>query len=155
MIDANIIGEGYYKSSLKKLVKKLKLENFITFKGFVKEVEEELTNFDIYVQPSLSESFGLAIVQAMSLGLPVVATNTGGIPEVVTEGKSGILVELGKPEALADGILILLRDHEKARNMGKLAAEDAKIKFNLNDMVKEVEKVYEKIAQNSSESGKS
>ncbi len=145
-----IIGEGYYKSSLKRLVKKLKLENFITFKGFVKEVEEELTNFDIYVQPSLSESFGLAIVQAMSLGLPVVATNTGGIPEVVTEGKSGILVELGKPEALADGILTLLRDHEKARNMGKLAAEDAKIKFNLNDMVKEVEKVYEKIAQNSS-----
>ena len=143
-----IVGEGIYKKHLEELVKKLKLDRTVTFTGFVKDIEKEMIEFDIYVQPSLSESFGLAIVQAMSLGIPVVATNTGGIPEVVTTGKSGILVEPAKPQALAEAIIELLRDEKKAKEMGKLAAEEAKIKFNLDDMVGETEKIYEEIIKN-------
>lgn len=142
-----IVGEGVYKKHLQQQVKKMRLERFIEFTGFVKDIEGEMIKFDIYVQPSLSESFGLAIVQAMNLGIPIVATNAGGIPEVVTTGKSGILVEAGKPEALADAILTLLRDETKARKMGKLAAEEAKIKFNIRSMVKETEEIYEKVAK--------
>lgn len=142
-----IVGEGEYKSHLENLVKKMKLGKFISFSGFVKDIEEKMAEFDIYVQPSLSESFGLAIVQAMSLGLPVVATNTGGIPEVVTTGKSGILVEVANPKALAGGILELLRDKKRAKEMGELGREEAKIKFNLKEMVGEVEEVYEKMAE--------
>lgn len=142
-----IVGEGDFKPELQRLVKKMKLQKFVSFTGFVKNIEEKMQDFDVYVQPSLSESFGLAIVQAMSLGLPIVATNTGGIPEVVTAGKSGILVEPAKPEALAGGILELLRDKPKAKEMGKLAIEEAKIKFNLKEMTEEVEDVYEKMAE--------
>lgn len=145
-----IVGEGVYKDHLKDLVKTLKLEKSITLIGFAKEVEDEMMKFDIYVQPSISESFGLAIIQAMSLGLPIVATSTGGIPEVVTTGKSGILVEAGKPEALSSAILTLLRDHPKAKEMGKLAAEEVKIKFNLDDLIGETESVYEEVAQTGS-----
>lgn len=142
-----IVGEGEYLSYLKKLVKRYKLTKSITFTGFSKNVEDEMENFDIYVQPSLSESFGLAIVQAMSLGIPIVATNSGGIPEVVTAGKSGILVEPGNPDALAEAILELLRDKALAQKMGHLAAEEVRIKFNLEDMVRQTEGIYEEIVQ--------
>lgn len=142
-----IVGEGAYKSHLEKLTKKMKLNRSITFTGFVKEIDDEMIKFDIYVQPSMSESFGLAIVQAMSLGLPIVATNTGGIPEVVTTGKSGILVEAKNPRALTEAILTLMRDKAKAKEMGKLAAADAKMKFNLQDLIEETEGIYEKVAQ--------
>ena len=141
-----IVGDGPYRKNLEKLIRKMKLGSSVKLTGFIKDIEEEMAKFDIYVQPSLSESFGLAIIEAMSLGLPVVATNTGGIPEVVTTGKSGILVESAKPAALAGAILELLRDTQKAVKMGKLAAEDVKIKFNLKDMVQETEKVYETLA---------
>ncbi|MCL5407350.1 MAG: glycosyltransferase family 4 protein [Patescibacteria group bacterium] len=143
-----IVGEGFYKDHLKELVRKMKLSRSVTFTGFAKDIEEEMINFDIYVQPSISESFGLAIVQAMDLGLPVVATNTGGIPEVVTTGKTGLLVEAASPSALTSAILTLLRDQEKAKEMGKLGAEEAKIRFNLKDLIEETEGIYEKVAQN-------
>lgn len=142
-----IVGEGPYRRHLEKQIKKMKLAGAIQLTGFIKDIEEKLLDFDIYVQPSLSESFGLAILQAMAAGVPIVATNTGGIPEVVTTGKTGILVQPAKPEALAGGILTLLRDTRKAKEMGHLASEDVKIKFNLPDMVKETEKVYETLAE--------
>ena len=142
-----IVGEGIFRPHLEKLTRKLRLGRSINFVGFQKNIEEKMADFDLYLQPSLSESFGLAIVQAMGLGIPVVATNTGGIPEVVTTGKSGILVEARSPKLLAQAILELLRDNKKAKAMGKLAAEEAKIKFNLDDMIKETEKIYEEMAE--------
>lgn len=142
-----IIGEGIYKSKLQALARKMRLAKLVNFTGFVKDIEKEMLDFDVYIQPSISESFGLAIVQAMSLGIPIVATSTGGIPEVVTAGKSGILVPAGKPRALAEAILGLLRDHKKAKSMGRLAAEEAKIKFTLEDMVKATEGIYAKVAK--------
>lgn len=145
-----IVGEGPFRKNLEKQIKKMKLGGAIHLTGFIKDIEEKLADFDLYVQPSLSESFGLAIIQAMSLGLPVIATNAGGIPEIVTTGKTGILVEPAKPKALADAILKLLRDPKKAKELAKLAAQDVKIKFNLEDMVKETEKVYETLAQSRS-----
>ena len=145
-----IIGQGPYKTELEKLAKKMKLSSKIKLTGFVKDVYDELQHVDVYVQPSVSESFGLAILQAMSMGLPIVATNTGGIPEVVTSGKTGILVEAKKPEVLANGLLELIRDHKKAQKMGKLGAEDASIKFNLKDMIIDLETVYVNMAETRS-----
>jgi len=144
-----IVGEGPYRKNLEKLIRKMKLKKSVELTGFIKEIIEKMEEFDIYVQPSLSESFGLAIIEAMNLGIPVVATNTGGIPEVVTAGKSGILVEPAKPEALSSAILQLLRDHKKAKEMGKIGAEDVKIKFDLEEMINETEKLYEKVVKKS------
>jgi len=146
--ELTIVGEGVFKDHLKQLVKKMKLEKSVTFTGFVKDIDDEMIKFDIYIQPSISESFGLAIIQAMSLGVPVVATNTGGIPEIVTTDKTGTLVEVAKPEALSEAIIDLLRDEEKAKKMGQLAREEVKIKFNLKDMVQATEGVYEEVTKN-------
>lgn len=145
-----IVGEGDYRRSLERLTKKLKMQKSVSFAGFVNDVENRLIHYDLYIQPSLSESFGLAIIQAMSLGLPIVATNTGGIPEVVTAGKSGILVEVAKPLALAQAIIEILRDPKRAKHMGELGREEVKIKFNLPDMIKETEQIYEAVASKRS-----
>lgn len=143
-----IVGDGEYRRTLEDLVKKLKLKNNIKFVGFVPNIERNLSRADVYVQPSLSESFGLAIVQAMSVGLPIVATKTGGIPEVVTTDKSGILVEARNADALADAILELLRNPVRARQMANLAAKDARFRFNLKDMIIALETTYETLAKN-------
>lgn len=147
-VQLEIIGDGSYKRKLVNEVKRLKLKSDVKFTGFVPNVDKYLTRFDLYVQPSLSESFGLAIVQAMSVGLPIVATNTGGIPEVVTEGKSGFLVPSEDPKALAAAILELLRHPSLARKMGQMARKEARLKFNVADMINELEKTYESVAQN-------
>lgn len=144
-----IIGDGAYKRALQKEVKKLKLKDYVKFTGFAPDVKKYLTKFDLYVQPSLSESFGLAMAQAMNVGLPVVASAVGGMTEVVTDGKSGLLVEPANSKALAAAILALLRQPAKARRMGKAARQEAQTRFNLKDMIGELETVYEETAASS------
>ncbi len=149
-VKLEIIGDGPYKPNLVQLTKKLKLEKSVKFSGFVPDIEEKLASFDLYVQPSTSESFGLAIVQAMSVGLPIVATQTGGIPEVVTEGKSGLLVAPAKPKAMAEAILQIIYDRSKAKQMGEMARRESIVRFNLKDMIQELESTYEEVAENPS-----
>ena len=145
-VSLEIIGSGPYKRKLEKMVKKLKLGKCIKFAGFLPDISIYLAKFDLYVQPSLSESFGLAIVQAMSVGLPVVATETGGIPEVVTTGKTGILVPSKDSKALSSAILEIIRDPKMAQKMGETGRKDARLKFNLDDMITELEQIYEEMA---------
>lgn len=147
-VKLEIIGEGPYKNHLVRLVKKKKLENFVRFAGFQTDVEKNLAKLDLYIQPSLSESFGLAIVQAMSVGLPVIATRTGGIPELITEGKSGLLVEPARLDELVDAVAKVIRDRGLALRMGEMARRESMIRFNLKDMIEEVENIYEKVAKN-------
>jgi glycosyltransferase involved in cell wall biosynthesis len=126
----------------------MKLAKDVDFMGFKPDIEKELVKMDLYVQPSVSESFGLAIVQAMSVGLPVIATKTGGIPELITEGKSGILVEAGNPKQLAVAILKLLSNKGLAKRMGEAARRESVVRFNLKDMIHELENTYEEVAKN-------
>lgn len=144
-IQLEIIGDGSYKRTLENLVKKMKLKNYVKFTGFTPNIDKYLSRFDLYVQPSLSESFGLAICQAMSVGLPIIATNTGGIPEVVTQDRSGILVEPEDPNALAGAILDLLRNPALARKMGTFASKEVKLRFNVKDMIIALETTYEEV----------
>lgn len=147
-VQLEIIGDGEYRRKLRELSNKLKLKNHVKFVGFVPNIEKYLTRFDLYVQPSLSESFGLAMVQAMSIGLPVVATATGGIPEVVTYDKSGILVDPADSRALADAILQVMRDPIRAKKMGETAYREARLRFNIKDMIIALETTYETFAKN-------
>lgn len=146
-VKLEIVGEGPYRKKLEQLVARYKLSKQIKFKGFIADVEQEMAKWDVYVQPSLSESFGLAIIQAMSVGLPVVASRAGGIPEVVTDGQSGILVEPAKFKDIVLALLILCRDPELARKMGRHGRQEVRARFDLNDSIKELEKTYEHVVQ--------
>lgn len=112
---------SYYDYLEHKLVS-LNISNNITFHGPI--LHEQLVKFyqeaDVFVQPSFSEALGMGIIEAMACQLPVVATKVGGIPEVVEDGKTGILVEPGESRALANAILELLSNEELRRKMGEI-----------------------------------
>ena len=105
--------------------------------------EEFFKGVDIYVQPSLSEAFGVAICQAMSYGLPVVASKVGGVREVVEEGRTGILVPCANSQALIQAIKKLIENKKLAGKMGQAGRRRVEKYFTLERMVKETEEVYQ------------
>jgi glycosyltransferase involved in cell wall biosynthesis len=99
----------------------------VSFKGHVahSRLSDHYRNADVLINPSLSEAFGMSLVEAMAAGVPVVATRVGGVPEVVEDGKTGLLVEPGDASALAGAILRLLTDDGLRRSMGEAARRRA------------------------------
>jgi len=117
-----IIGEGEedYAHSLREKVKQLGIKNHVVFTGYISNAAQFMECFNVFVLPSIEfESFGLVILEAMLYKVPVVATDIGGIPEVVKSGETGFIVEAKNPEALADKILFLLSNRELAQVMGE------------------------------------
>jgi len=119
-IRLDIYGDGPEELELKQKVVDLKLDRAIKFMGWLNsnKIPQIYLDYDIMVMPSLSESFGVAAVEASSIGLPIVASDVGGISEVVKDGITGILVPPGKSEKLAESIMKLALDVELRRRMG-------------------------------------
>jgi glycosyltransferase involved in cell wall biosynthesis len=99
------------------------------FGGYRKDVRPFLHEFDLFVHPSYGEPFGLAIAEAMAMRKPVIACNTGGVPEIITHGRDGWLVEERSAEAVATAITTLLRDGELCRQLGERARETVRDRF--------------------------
>jgi glycosyltransferase involved in cell wall biosynthesis len=99
------------------------------FGGYQKDVRPFLQALDLFVHPSYSEPFGLAIAEAMAMRKPVIACGTGGVPEIITHGKDGWLVEERSADAVAQGIATLLHDSELCRQMGVRARETIRNRF--------------------------
>lgn len=116
-------GEGDYEVKLKKLRKELGLEENIEFLGRVENerLPEYLNSCDIFIQPSLYEPFGISIIEAMACECAVIATKTGGVPEIITDGEHGILVNPGIPEELSQKIIYLSRDKKERKRLGENA----------------------------------
>jgi len=96
----------------------------------------------VFVSASETESFGLAMAEAMAAGTPVVATRTEGAQEVVEDQETGLIVPIGDVEEIAEAVITLLGDSDRRRTMGAHAHEAAKTKFSLNRMVDAIEKIY-------------
>lgn len=145
-----IIGSGFLENKLKNLSRNLGLEEKIIFCG---EIENELIPdylkiAALFVRPSLSEGFGSAFLEAIAARIPVIATNIGGIPDFIENGKTGIFCNPQDPEDLAKKITLILND-EKLRNgliknSQKLVAE----KYNWDAIAKEFQKIYEQVVNN-------
>jgi len=97
----------------------------------------------VFVMPSYYETFGISVIEAMAFGLPVVATNVGGLPEVVQDGVTGILVPSKDPNALADAIVRLLRDPDLRKRLGNAGRERVLSEFRTDRIVEQTLKVYE------------
>ena len=117
------VGSGPEEAAIHKLARELNLGNRFVFTGFRKDVGNFLKSYDIFVQASYLEGLGTSILDAQSVGLPVVATRTGGIPEVVAHEKTGILVPPRDARSLADAILELAHDAPKRRRLGAAGQE--------------------------------
>jgi glycosyltransferase involved in cell wall biosynthesis len=131
---------GEVRKQLEKLVVDLGLKDCFYFLGWVDEGEKLLCALDVFVSASETESFGLAIVEAMAAGTAVVATETEGAKEVVEDRETGLLVPIGDIERIASAVNELLA--RERREMGARAQEIAATKFSLKRMVDEIERIY-------------
>ena len=108
-------------------------------------MEELLPLADVFLLPSSSESFGLVALEAMSAEVPVVASNVGGLPEVIDHGRTGFLHEPTHVPGLVNSVLKLLTDEPLRRRMGRRARRTVRERFNLEDMVARYVQVYDSL----------
>jgi len=125
-----IVGEGDHAPALHKQVADLRLENNVVFTGTRADIAGLLVMSDVFVLPTLEDVLPTVVAEAMAAGLPVVASDVGGIPEMVVDGTTGLLVPPADVAALADACSALLQDREKAQQMGLAGREVAEERFN-------------------------
>lgn len=140
-----IVGGGSDEDRLKQLAKTLKVD--VKFTGQVTNVNDYYREFDIFVLPSLLEPQGIAPIEAMRARLPVIATRVGGLPEVVLDGETGLLVPPANPEALADAMRILLRDRDLRVRYGIAGRERFLRNFSVGRMKREITCIYHEIME--------
>lgn len=142
-----IVGEGPLRMELDTLVKQTHVEDMVFFLGFREDVPQILASLDLFVMSSYLEGMGSSILDAMASRLPVVATRAGGIPEVVINGKTGLLVPPKSPTALAKAVLRIYEDRELGARLGQKGYEIVHQKFSAEAMAGKVILEYERIAQ--------
>jgi glycosyltransferase involved in cell wall biosynthesis len=131
-----------YADRLKKLAQELKIADRVHIVGFQDPVQPFLAALDLYVHPALMEGFGVAVVEAMAMGKAVVATTTGGLPEVVAQGETGLLVPPGDAESLSATVVSLLQDRVRREQMGRKGKVCAQERFSLDASVMHMEQLY-------------
>jgi glycosyltransferase involved in cell wall biosynthesis len=119
----NIAGDGEFLTQVQEYVKAQKLEVYVHFLGWVNDKEAVYREADIFCVPSIFEAFGLVFAEAGLYGLPTLATKVEGIPEVIKDGQTGLLVEPGDPKALAAGLVQLLDEPELRKILGQNARQ--------------------------------
>lgn len=139
------VGEGPLRSKLEKMSRELKVEQNIIFLGVRRDIPEILSAMDLFVLPSIVEGFGIVLLEAMAMGKPVIASRVGGIPEIVKDGVTGILVEPASPSDLASSIVKLLKDPLEAKRIGEAGREEVKRRFTAEAMTQKIELVYNEI----------
>jgi glycosyltransferase involved in cell wall biosynthesis len=140
-------GESEYGTRLKAITVERGIAERVHFAGFQDSVASYLSALDLYVHPSLKEAFGLAVVEAMAMGKAVVATKTGGLPEVVAQGETGLLVPPGDPKSLAAAVVSLLEDKVRREQMGRSGKARAQERFSLDASVRHMEQLYGEILE--------
>jgi glycosyltransferase involved in cell wall biosynthesis len=137
-----VIGDGPVGNKLKSLAIDLHLSQSVHFLGERPDIPDVLAALDILVMSSYTESSPNAILEAMAMGKPIVATNVGGIPEVVEEGQTGFLVPPKDPKAIADRVLSLCRDSARRLQMGRAARARVEDNFTVQSVSGRLEAIY-------------
>ncbi len=140
-----IVGKGELMAELQTLAVSLGINRALTFTGFRKDVGAFYKLADVFVMSSVQEGLGTAVLDALALAKPVVATRAGGIPEVIKDGETGCLVEAGNPRALADGIIRMLTHRGDALKMARQGQAVVKEKFSIEAMVDNNIAVYRRL----------
>jgi N-acetyl-alpha-D-glucosaminyl L-malate synthase BshA len=144
-----LIGDGPDRGAAEYLVRKKKLQKDVIFLGKQDQVYEKLALADLFLLPSQLESFGLAALEAMACEVPVIATNVGGLPEVVEHGVDGYLVEPGDVKRAGAYAIEILARADRGREMGHTARSNAKQKFCANDVIPQYERYYQRVLESA------
>ncbi|MBI3736332.1 glycosyltransferase family 4 protein, partial [Candidatus Sumerlaeota bacterium] len=137
-----VVGAGSLEDELKAQVARLGAAEHVIFTGFRTDIPKFLAAFDLFVMPSISEGLGTAIIEAAMAGLPIVATQVGGIPDIIESGESGLLVPPADPAALAEAMVRMYREREFAARCGRAALDHARGNFSEQTLVEKTERVY-------------
>jgi N-acetyl-alpha-D-glucosaminyl L-malate synthase BshA len=141
-----LIGDGQDRQAALELAASLGVERDVVFLGKQNDVERLLALADLFLLPSQDEAFGLAALEALSCAVPVIATNVGGIPEVVEDGKSGFLLSPGDVDGMARAALSLLTDSTRLAEFRAAARQQAVSRFDASLIVPQYESYCEEIA---------
>jgi glycosyltransferase involved in cell wall biosynthesis len=138
----DIAGQGPLEPALRAYAKELGLSDAVTFLGFVSPIQGALERSAAVVVPSLGEGFGMVALEAMERGRPVIASDVGGLPEIVADGETGIVVPAGDAETLADAIVSIAADLPRAAAMGEAGRRRALESFTQERSTRGIEALY-------------
>jgi glycosyltransferase involved in cell wall biosynthesis len=140
-----IAGSGTERGILEEEARSLGLAGRVDFLGWRQDIARVMGRWDVFVMPSLAEGLGIAALEAMAAGLPVVASAVGGLREVVEDGRTGWLVPPSDPAALAERLRILLIDHRRRRAMGAAGLARVREHFSMGRMIADISQIYDDV----------
>lgn len=140
-----IVGSGPELEQLKHQANKLGIQKQVTFAGFRNDIENFYPAFDCYVITSLEEGLCSSILEAQYCGVPVVATKAGGIPEIIGDSETGILVDINNEDALVQGIMQIMNEQEFAKNIGQAGRESVLQNHSIQTVAEKTLTVYRKL----------
>jgi glycosyltransferase involved in cell wall biosynthesis len=146
------VGKGDLERELREEASRLGVSERVSFLGWRDDIPEIMHILDIFVLPSLNEGMGRVLVEAMAAGRPVIASNVGGIPDLVIQGKNGLLVPAADIKALARRIECLISDPDKRKEMGEKGRKMA-IRFGSDSMVQKIDQLYLELLRENMPSG--
>ena len=144
-LKVGVVGDGSLNKELKGIAERLNISESVEFLGVRKDINDLMRKSKIFVLPSRWEGLPMVILEAMALGMPVVATKVGGIPEVIEDGKDGILVEPENPDELAEAILRLLEDDGLRSLISLNAYKKIKRKYSIERYTKDLLNLYKEV----------
>jgi N-acetyl-alpha-D-glucosaminyl L-malate synthase BshA len=148
-----LVGDGPQRPEAQRMAERLRLDRDVLFLGLQDNVLPLYSAADLFLLPSEKESFGLGALEAMACRVPVIATNTGGLPEVVKHGETGYLAEVGDIEALAGFALEVLSEETRLHRMGEAARKRAEEFFDSSLLVPRYEQFYQEILESGAAAG--
>jgi glycosyltransferase involved in cell wall biosynthesis len=137
-----IVGEGPQRKELVEFIKKSGVVHEVMLLGKQENIPEILKSSDLFVLPSVKEAFGIAVLEAMAAQLPIIASGVGGIPEIIKNNKSGLLVEPGNTEALKTGIQELMKNQPLSQKLAFVGHHEVK-NFDVKTMARKTEAIYD------------
>ncbi len=144
--NVKIAGEGPERAKLEKLIKNLNLVNRVELLGYRDDITKLMSEAEVFVLPSLKEAFGLVILEAMQAGTPVISTRAGGVPEIITNGENGLLVEAGDSQQLTEAIKKVLLKRDLSNKLSKSGLKRVK-EFSAQKCAELTAKIYRQYAK--------
>lgn len=140
-----IIGEGDERHSLIELIKKLNISSYVLLPGYRDNANKYLPLFNIFVLSSLTEGLPITLLEAMQVRIPVVATRVGGIPEVLENGKGGLLIKPGDPKGLSEAIALVYSNPQVVEKIVSFSYNNAITRYTSSKMVQQYYEIYKKV----------
>jgi N-acetyl-alpha-D-glucosaminyl L-malate synthase BshA len=137
-----MVGDGPDRVDAEQEAREQHVEQDVFFLGKIDAVAPLLAGADLFLLPSDRESFGLSALEALASGVPVIGTVAGGLPEVVTNDETGVLCNVGDIDAMSSAAVDMLRNRDKWERMSRCAAQDARQRYAMNEVVAQYEAFY-------------